>query len=133
MRVMTKRRYATAMAVLALACCLRADDNPQKRPLDKLLDTPVSTGRDYEHLLSSTAAKYDQELANTPASVTVITSEEIERYGWTTLDQALQSVPGFYLTNDRNYTYLGVRGIGRPTDYNSRILLLLDGHMVNSA
>lgn len=129
---MKTSRYATACTIVLLACSLHADEDPKQSPsLDKLLGTPVSTATEYEHVLSSTAAKYDQELANTPASITVITSEEIERYGWKTLDQVLQSVPGFYLTNDRNYTYLGVRGIGRPTDYNSRIMIMVDGHVQN--
>jgi outer membrane receptor protein involved in Fe transport len=128
---MRTRRYITACTIVLFACSLRAADEPKEKPLDTLLGTPVSTATEYEHVLSSTASKYDQELANTPASITVITSEEIERYGWTTLDQVLQSVPGFYLTNDRNYTYLGVRGIGRPTDYNSRIMVMVDGHVQN--
>lgn len=45
----------------------------------------------------------------------------------------LQSVPGFYLTNDRLFTYLGVRGIGRPTDYNGRIMIMVDGHVQNES
>lgn len=131
---MRTHRYITACAVVLLACSLRAADDPkEKLPLDQLLGTPVSTATEYEHVLSSTASKYDQELASTPASITVITSEEIERYGWTTLDQVLQSIPGFYLTNDRNYTYLGVRGIGRPTDYNSRIMVMVDGQVLNES
>ena len=38
---------------------------------------------------------------------------------------------GFYLSNDRNYSYLGARGFSRPSDYNNRILILVDGHSVN--
>ena len=106
-----------------------ADDPQTTQPLDKLLGTPVST--EAEHVLSSVASKYDQELSSTPASVTVITAEEIERYGWTSLDQMLQSVPGFYLTNDRTFVTLGIRGIGRPTDFNTRILVMLDGHVLH--
>ena len=129
---MTKRSSAIAAAILAIARALAAGETPQEKPpLDKLLGTPVSTASDYGQVVSSTAAKYEQTLANVPASISIITAEEIARYGWTTLDQVLQSVPGFYLTNDRNYPYLGVRGIGRPTDYNTRILLLLDGHPLN--
>ena len=129
---MTKHSSAAALAILFIAGRLSAADNPQVNPpLDKLLGTPVSAGREQGQLLSSTAAKYEQQLGSVPASITIVTAEEIDRYGWTTLDQVLQSVPGFYLTNDRNYTYLGVRGIGRPTDYNSRILVLLNGQPLN--
>jgi iron complex outermembrane receptor protein len=79
----------------------------------------------------STATKYLENLRDVPASVTVITSEDIERCGYRTLEEVFASVPGFYTSYDRNYVYLGSRGFSRPTDYNDRILLLLDGHTFN--
>ena len=36
-----------------------------------------------------------------------------------------------YVTDDRNFSFLGARGFGKPGDYNSRILLLVNGHRVN--
>ena len=48
-----------------------------------------------------------------------------------TLAEVLRGVRGFYINNDRNYSYLGVRGFGRSGDYNTRVLLLLNGHRVN--
>lgn len=84
---------------------------------------------DVERVFS--ASRFVQDASRAPASVTVITSEDIRRFGYRTLAEALRSVPGFYTTYDRNYTYLGVRGFGRPGDYNGRVLLLVDGHRSN--
>lgn len=79
----------------------------------------------------SSALKYEQSIHDAPASVTIVTSAEIERFGYRTLEDVLRGVRGFYITNDRNYSYVGVRGFGRPGDYNNRLLLLLDGHTLN--
>ena len=43
----------------------------------------------------------------------------------------LQSVHGFHVSYDRNYAFLGARGINLG-DFNSRILLLVNGHRVNN-
>lgn len=89
-----------------------------------------------EHLMNidvatvNAASKFDQKTTEAPSYVTVITAEEIEKYGYRTLADVLESVPGFYVTNDRNYSYVGVRGLGRQ-DYNDRVLLLIDGHRLN--
>ena len=63
--------------------------------------------------------------------MTIISSKDIARYGWRTLGDVLNGVRGFYTSYDRDYTYVGVRGIQRPGDYNSRILLMVNGHRLN--
>lgn len=77
------------------------------------------------------ASKFLQKVTEAPSSVTVVTAEEIKKFGYRTLAEVLRSIRGVFVTNDRNYSYLGVRGFGRPGDYNSRILLLIDGHRIN--
>lgn len=79
----------------------------------------------------SSASKFVQKETEAPASVTVITSEDVKRYGYRTLADLLQSVPGFNVSNDRNYAFLGDRGLSLG-DFNSRTLLLVDGHRVNN-
>jgi len=77
------------------------------------------------------ASKYEQKMAEAPSSISIITADEIRKYGYRTLADILRSTRGLYTTYDRNYQYLGVRGFGRPGDYDSRILLLVDGRKAN--
>jgi outer membrane cobalamin receptor len=78
------------------------------------------------------ASKHEQSVSDAPSSVTIITADEIQRYGYRTLADILETVRGFYITSDRYQSYVGVRGFGRLGDWNSRILLLVDGHRINS-
>src|SRR5439155_11225482 len=78
------------------------------------------------------ASKYRQKTTEAPSSVTIITSDEVKKYGHRTLADILQTVPGMYVTYDRNYSFLGVRGFNLGGD-NNRILLLVDGHRLNNS
>ncbi len=80
-----------------------------------------------------TVSKYEQTISSAPASITIITPEIIRRYGYQTLDEVLMSIRGFYISNDRNYSYIGVRGFNRHSDYNNRVLLLINGHTMNES
>lgn len=72
-----------------------------------------------------------QPVSEAPATVTIITAGDIKRYGYRTLAEILRGVSGLQISDDRNYSYVGVRGVGVPGDYNSRVLLLLNGHQIN--
>jgi iron complex outermembrane receptor protein len=77
------------------------------------------------------AAKHQQSIRQAPASITIVTDEEIRRYGYRTLTDAVNSVRGFYTYSDKNYDYIGVRGFARLGDYGNRVLQLIDGHTNN--
>jgi len=78
------------------------------------------------------ASRHMQTEGDAPSSITVITHDEIQKYGYRTLAAILRSVRDFEITDDRSYSYVGVRGINLPDVYNSRLLLLIDGHRINN-
>ena len=76
-------------------------------------------------------SKRAQESRDVASFVSVVTAAEIREHGYRTLADVLRTLPGFYVSNDRNYSYIGVRGFSRPGDWNSRVLLLLNGLRTN--
>ncbi len=94
-------------------------------PLDQLLSIRADT--------VDAASRRSQPVSDAPSSVTIVDHDEIRKLGYTTLADILRQVRGFYVSGDRNYSYLGVRGFSRPGDYNSRVLFLVDGHRINDA
>lgn len=103
------------------------EDNSASRLLDMSLEELMKV--EVESVYA--ASRHQQKVTEAPASITVITSDDIQKYGYRTLAEVLRSVRGFFVTYDRDYNYLGVRGFNRPGDYGSRVLLLIDGHRVN--
>lgn len=120
------RRAVCALLLATLSTLAWADEDP---PDLSYLSLEELTDLNIESVYG--ASKYRQKTTEAPASVTIITADQIQKYGYRTLAEVLRSVRGFYVTNDRNYSFVGVRGFARPGDYNSRILLLVDGHRIN--
>jgi iron complex outermembrane receptor protein len=89
-------------------------------PLDQLLQTEVIT-----------ASKIAQQITDASSSVSIVTAEDIQAYGYRTLAEVLESMRGLYITDDKSYAFLGGRGYGRPGDFTGRILLVIDGIAVN--
>jgi outer membrane receptor for ferrienterochelin and colicins len=77
------------------------------------------------------ASKHQQRVTEAPSSVSIVSREEIQRSGHRTLMDVLNSVTGFYVSYDRAYSYIGVRGFNRPGDYGGRVLLMINGHRLN--
>jgi iron complex outermembrane receptor protein len=120
------KRCALALALLAAALAgtapARAATGLKAMSLEQLLEVPVVG-----------ASKYEQRQSDVAAAVSVVTRQEIKAFGWRTLDAALASLPGVYTTYDRQYAYLGTRGFSVPGDFNTRVLLTINGNRVNDA
>jgi outer membrane receptor protein involved in Fe transport len=88
--------------------------------LEELLETPVIT-----------ATRIPTSLRHVPAAVTVITREDIERYGYQTLTQALARVPEVHTHFHGYATEADFRGFWSSQTGNRRVLYLLDGQRLN--
>jgi iron complex outermembrane receptor protein len=108
-----------ALAAVYPACAAQAPDLTALS-LEQLLDISVVG-----------ASKYAQKQSEVAAAVSVITRQEIQTFGWRTIDQAMASLPGVHTTYDRQYTYFGARGFGLPGDFNTRVLITINGNRTN--
>ena len=79
------------------------------------------------------AAKREQSLGNVASAVTVVTGDRIRRFGYRTIGEAVASVAGVYLVDNRLSYSVGVRGLQIPGDFNTRVLVLVDGASLNEA
>ena len=60
----------------------------------------------------TTAGKRPEKIGEVPASVVLVTRKDIETYGYQSLEEILQNIPGLFQTNDYFTTSVGVRGFG---------------------
>lgn len=91
--------------------------------LEALLNTEITT--------VTGASKYEQDIADAPASVSIVSAADIRKSGYRNLAEILNGVAGFYITYNRSYHFAGTRGFSPLGDFNTRILLLVDGYRLN--
>jgi iron complex outermembrane receptor protein len=113
-------RAALLPLLLSASMASQATPDLASTPLNALLDMEVSG-----------ASKFTLHMSDAPASVSVVTAAQIRALGLRTLADVLQTMRGLATTNDRTYTYVSVRGLWVPGDYNTRVLVLIDGNRIN--
>ncbi len=105
-------------------CCVplfaQEETDLSKKSIEELMNIEVYT-----------ASRRSQSVADAPVPVTVITSEEIQKHGYRNMADLIRNVRSFYINYDRNYQYIGVRGNMRAGDYNTHVLVMIDGHRIN--
>jgi outer membrane receptor protein involved in Fe transport len=110
---------------------------PDVTPVTRLVivledsETRLNAHLRYEPPKVGAAATTSLSVDQAPASVTVISRDELVAFGYQTVAEALRAVQGFFLSDDKSYTYVGTRGFLPPGDLNTRLLVLWDGHPLN--
>lgn len=109
-----------AAGLVCVAAPLQAQSEDDD--IEALLDEPIVQ-----------TASRDNESANTaPATSTVITAEQLRRYGIRTLDEALNFLSlGMTTSYTMHAPEVGARGVMLTVDYGNHVLLLIDGHRMN--
>lgn len=108
-----------------------ADTESTRLPAESLAALSLEQVLNLEVASVYGASKYEQKVTRAPSSVSIVTADDIQKFGYRTLNDVLAGVRGFSAASDRNYSYISVRGFLRPGDYNTRVLVLVDGHRLN--
>ena len=90
---------------------------PESPELELFKDMPIVVA----------AGKREQTLRQVPASVSIVTADDIDLFGYRNLADVLRNQRSFYLHTDGLNWFAGTRGFLRPGEWNARMLVLVDG------
>jgi outer membrane receptor for ferrienterochelin and colicins len=98
---------------------------------EKVAEATVYGAASTEEEVVVGAAKREQSLGTVASAVTVITADQLRRFGYRSLAEALRGVAGIYIVDDRAVERVGIRGVQILGDANTHILVLIDGSPLN--
>lgn len=123
---MNGRRAALGLVLWAAVGLDAAAADAPPPGMDQLLSYDLAELMSVEVV---TASKKLQPASKAPATVRVITAEQIQERGYQTLEEALSGLPGFQFRDISGFnSYVFLRGL--PSQ-NNLILLLVDGVQIN--
>jgi len=77
------------------------------------------------------ASRATEQAEDAPSSVSLVGERELSAFASPTIAEAVRGVPGIYVSDDRSYVTLGMRGLGRLGSYGNRLLVTYDGQAMN--
>jgi outer membrane receptor protein involved in Fe transport len=77
------------------------------------------------------ASQVVQDIKALPQPVTVLSATDIRAFGYRTLAEILNSLPGLHTSTDHTYTFVGARGMMAMGGFNARVLVTIDGMQIN--
>ncbi len=122
------------LASLAPSIALGADDEPPQQSNGSSTEGESVSDLDLVKLLNvevSTASKTNESVEDAPAVITVVTREEIRRWGYQSVAEVLSHTVGFYLVDDDVLPNASVRGVSGGLGAESGgIKVMIDGRSV---
>ncbi|MAC98437.1 TonB-dependent receptor [Pseudomonas abyssi] len=118
MRIFKRHQLACAVAVASVgltASALAAEPDT---------DGEVVT---LDEITVVTAAGYEQNIADAPASISVITREQLEKQSYSDVTDAVRNIPGVFVTGGGNMQDISIRGMD-----DTYTLYLVDGRPISA-
>ncbi|HEV2522174.1 MAG TPA: TonB-dependent receptor plug domain-containing protein [Candidatus Acidoferrales bacterium] len=127
-----RRRLKLAQSLLILlflgkpVSAQRADQRPPQNA-----DLTSMSIQELTNIQVTSASKKVESLSAAPAAIYVITGEDIRRGGFSSVPDALRTVPGMYVVQQSSHVWL-VTARGFSNEFNDKMLVLIDGRLVYS-
>ncbi|GAA0376084.1 hypothetical protein GCM10009092_45360 [Bowmanella denitrificans] len=119
------KRYL-GIAVVLMSALTQGQTLPD---LEALLAQPLQEIPEDTEVTS--ASRMAQSSSESMAITHIITDQDILQYNLRSMADILAQFSGLTTRDDDSFLYVGARGIGRPSDFNARILFLLNGTRIN--
>ncbi len=97
----------------------------------KPVDLTSISIEDLMNIQVTSASKKEESLSAAPAAIFVITGADIRRGGFSSVPDALRTVPGLYVVQQSSHVWL-VTARGFSNEFNDKMLVLIDGRLVYS-
>ncbi|KAF7781147.1 hypothetical protein PRUB_b0277 [Pseudoalteromonas rubra] len=123
-----KQLYLIAGLIYMLCASAQAQNDPLP-DLEDLLSRQLNQLP--SNTQSSAGSRIERSSSDSMAVTHVITDKDIRQFNLQSLADILAMFVGITTRDNSSFIYLGARGIGRPGDFNSRFLFLLDGTRMN--
>ena len=121
----------TLIIFLFIPAILVAQDSSRIKLFSSSVEEVLKLKKDEEREIQVvTASRLKENLSDAPASITVITREEIERYGYRNLAELLARVPEVYTHYTGNNYDTDFRGFF-TNNTRRNVLFLVNGHRIN--
>ena len=105
------------------------EENPNTTPSTSIAEENFFK---LEEKIVVTASRSKENIRKAPASVVVVSEEDIKNRGYTSIDEILYDLPGFDVIFPDGSFYITAYQRGYRTPYTNRTLIMIDGKIDNS-
>lgn len=117
--------FLKSTLAFAVVSAMAVSVQAQEQAVEEQNVAPAKAAK-LETIVVTTAGGYEQNIADAAATISVITSEELEKRSYSDVTDALKNVPGVFVQGGGTNQTVSIRGMG-----SAYTLFLIDGKPMN--